>query len=32
MYTSKIAQKRYEIIKDVATEEQFFKYVAANPL
>jgi hypothetical protein len=31
-YTSKVAQKRYEIIKDVKTEDQFFKYVAANPL
>ena len=32
LYTSKTAQKRYKIIKDVKTEEQFFKYVAANPL
>jgi len=31
-YTSKGAQKRYEIIKDVKTEDQFFKYVEANPL
>jgi len=31
-YTSKVAQKRYEIIKDVKTEDQFFKYVADNPL
>ena len=32
MYTCGAAYKRYEIIKDVKTEDQFFKYVEANPL
>jgi hypothetical protein len=32
MYTCAAAYKRYEIIKDVKTEDQFFKYVADNPL
>ena len=31
-YTSKVAQKRYEIIKDVKTEDAFFKFVEDNPL
>ena len=31
-YTSKTAQKRYEIVKDVKTEDQFFKFVEDNPL
>ena len=30
MYTSKAAQKRYEIIKDVETKDQFFQYVEAR--
>ena len=30
MYTSKEAEKRYELIKDVTTKDQFFKYVEAN--
>jgi len=31
-YTSRAAEKRYKIIKGVETEDQFFKYIAANPL
>ena len=31
-YTSKTAQERYEIVKDVKTEDQFFKFVEDNPL
>ena len=31
-YTSKVAQKRYKIIKDVPNEDAFFKFVADNPL
>jgi hypothetical protein len=30
MYTSKEAEKRYELIKDVTTKDQFFKYVEAK--
>jgi len=30
MYTSKEAEKKYELIKDVTTEDQFFKYVEAK--
>ena len=31
-YTSKVAQKRYKIIKDVPNEDAFFKFVEDNPL
>ena len=30
MYTSGAAYKRYQVIKDVATKDQFFKYVEAR--
>jgi len=30
MYTGEIAYKRYQVIKDVTTEDQFFKYVEAR--
>ena len=30
MYTSKEAEKKYELIKDVTTKDQFFKYVEAK--
>jgi hypothetical protein len=30
MYAGEIAYKRYQVIKDVTTEDQFFKYVEAR--
>ena len=30
MYTSKEAEKRYELIKDVTTKDQFFQYIEAK--
>ena len=30
MYTGETAYKRYQVIKDVTTEDQFFKYVEAR--